>query len=131
MFDVFGPTVGLNLFFVIFRAGLMACHDFSFIAKGAVGSLFLVYVPFILLAKFMFKTALSYYIAMYAPHVALLFVFGWRMWAHIQCMRNGQEGPWSGARGKMSRVSSLDETLLGADQLVNAPKPHSGGGAST
>merc|ERR1711871_1686436 len=48
MFDVFGPTVGLNLFFEIFRTGLMACHDFSFIAKGAVGSVFLVYVPFIL-----------------------------------------------------------------------------------
>ena len=130
MFDVFGPTVGLNLFFVIFRTGLMACHDFACIAKGAVGSVFLVYVPAILLAKFMFKTALSYYIAMYAPHVALLFVFGRRMWMNIQCMRNGQEGPWTAHVRKMTRGSSLDESLLGVDQQDKLLTPYTGG-AST
>ena len=124
MFEVFGPTVGLNLFFGIFRTGLMACHDFSFIAKGAVGSLVLVYVPAILMAKFVFKTPLSYYIAMYVPHVALLFVFGWRMWTHIQCMRKGRDGPWTVHVRKMSRVSSVEDSLLLGAEELNVPKSY-------
>ena len=116
--------VGLNLFFGIFRTGLMACHDFSFIAKGAVGSLVLVYVPAILMAKFVFKTPLSYYIAMYVPHVALLFVFGWRMWTHIQCMRKGRDGPWTVHVRKMSRVSSVEDSLLLGAEELNVPKSY-------
>ena len=110
MFDVFGPTVGLNLFFVFFRSSLVACHDFAFVAKGAVGSLVLVYVPAILMAKFIFKTAVSYYIAMYAPHVVLLFLFGWRMWTLAQRMQDGRDGPWTVHVRKMSHISDAEDT---------------------
>ena len=53
LFEYFGPTVGLNLFFVFLRASLMTCHDFHYIAKTATASFFVVCLPALLLAKFM------------------------------------------------------------------------------
>jgi hypothetical protein len=32
---ILGPTVGMQLFFMLIRAGLATCHDFAFMAKAS------------------------------------------------------------------------------------------------
>jgi hypothetical protein len=105
LFEYFGPTVGLNLFFIFLRASLMTCHDFHYIAKTATASFFVVYLPALFLAKFVFKSAISYYVALYIPHFALIFVFGLRMKKHLHCMEEGIDGPWTPHTRKMSNVA--------------------------
>ena len=56
VFDAFGPTVGLQLLFLLLRAALATCHDFAFLAKAAVASLLLVYLPAIVVAKLCYNT---------------------------------------------------------------------------
>lgn len=72
VFSAFGPTVGLQMLFVLLRAGLAVCHDFTFMAKAAAGSLLLVYVPAILCARLYFDTAVAYYLAMCAGRTTRL-----------------------------------------------------------
>ena len=100
--------------------GLMVCHDFAFLAKSAVGSLFFVFLPAILLAKYYFKSTLSYYIAIYIPHFALIIVFGWRMYLHSNKLYKGENGPWSQHSRRMTSASAssfdeLQESLLHAE----------------
>ena len=100
VFVVFGPTVGLQMIFLLLRAGLATCHDFAFLAKASFGALLLVYLPAILLAHYVFRVAAAYYIAMYVPHFALLAVFGARMAGHLRAMLAATEdapaqGPWT------------------------------------
>ena len=109
VFYVFGPTVGLNLLFVSLRGGLMVCHDFAFLAKAAVASLFLVYLPAIVVAHYYLKSSQSYYIAMYLPHFVLILVFGWRMLHHLKNLWNGGDGPWVLHSRKMSSFSAVDK----------------------
>ena len=107
VFAAFGPTVGLNLLFVLLRGGLMVCHDFEFLAKSAVASLFLVYVPAIIVAHFYLKSSVSYYIALYLPHFALILVFGWRMLRHLKNLADGTDGPWVLHTRKMSSFTEV------------------------
>jgi hypothetical protein len=64
VFEAFGVTVGLQMLFELLRAGLAVCHDFTFLAKAAVLNFVLVFVPAIAVARFVFDTALAYYLAM-------------------------------------------------------------------
>ena len=111
VFDAFGWVVGFNLIFVLLRGSLMICHDFDFLAKAAISSFFVVYLPAIFLARFYIQTSVSYYIAMYIPHFALIIVFGWRMYRHVQCLRNGSDGPWTIHTRKMSSFSRGSDGL--------------------
>lgn len=117
VFEAFGPTVALNMLFLVLRLGLSCCHDFAFMARGALGAIVLVYVPAICVAHFVFGTAISYYIAMYAPHFALILVFGWRMVSHLLAMHAGRVGPWTAHATRSIGVGS-DEALAG-----DAPPP--------
>ena len=85
----------------------MVCHDFEFLAKSAVASLFLVYVPAIIVAHFYLKSSVSYYIALYLPHFALILVFGWRMLRHLKNLADGTDGPWVLHTRKMSSFTEV------------------------
>jgi hypothetical protein len=111
VFDAFGWVVGFNLIFFLLRGSLMICHDFDFLAKAAVSSFFLIYLPAIFIAKFYIQTSVSYYVAMYIPHFALIVAFGWRMYRHLQCLKNGSDGPWTIHTRKMSSVSHGSDGL--------------------
>ena len=92
---MFGPTVGLQLVFITLRASLSICQDFQFLAWAASGVFVVVYIPCILVARFVFNTAVGYYVAMYMPHFVMILVFGARMWGHLARLRVGGEGPWT------------------------------------
>jgi hypothetical protein len=66
------------MLFELMRVGLAACHDFSFMAKSASAVFVVVFTPVIIYARFVAHSARAYYIAMYAPHFAMILVFGWR-----------------------------------------------------
>ena len=107
VFVAFGPTVGLQMIFILLRAGLATCHDFAFLAKASFGALAAVYAPAILLAHLHFRVAAAYYLAMYLPHFALVVVFGVRMSRHLRAMLAATddapaEGPWSRHAMRMS-----------------------------
>jgi hypothetical protein len=70
VFEAFGVTVGLQMLFELLRAGLTVCHDFAFLAKAAVINFVVVFVPAIAIARFVFDTALAYYLAMYVARAS-------------------------------------------------------------
>lgn len=95
VFDVFGPTVGLQLFFMLMRTGLAACHDFDYLWKAAVAAVVIAYIPAICVAHFVINTATSYYVAMYLPHFLMILLFGIRMWSNVRKLLSGKPGPWT------------------------------------
>eukprot|EP01052_Picozoa_sp_SAG31_P024810 SAG31_NODE_2135_length_6364_cov_4.367438_7_plen_213_part_00 len=96
VFGPFGPTVGLQLLLELFRAGLAACRDFSYLAVASVAALLAVYFPSLLVARYMFDgTAQAYYIAMYMPHFAMVFLFGRRLRVLLIKLLAHECGPWS------------------------------------
>jgi hypothetical protein len=95
MTNYLGPTVGMQLIFMLLRAGLATCHDFSYMAKASSVCFVIGYVPSIMYAHYFGRTASSYFIAMYVPHVLMVILFGKRMYNHGQCILNGRPGPWS------------------------------------
>lgn len=123
VFTAFGPTVGLQMLFQLLRAGLAVCHDFTFMARAAVGSVLCVYVPTIIVARLYFDTAVAYYISMYAPHFALILVFGARMVRHAKCLSTGRPGPWTAhmARASMSSAARGSEPAAAEAGGMRAP----------
>lgn len=111
VFEAFGPTVGLNMLFMAFRAGLATCHDFAFMAKASVVTLLLVYVPVIIAVDLAMSEhlAMGYYLAMYAPHFAMIVVFGYRMKGHLSAMLNDRPGPWTDHTDRMSKAISVSD----------------------
>ena len=95
VFVAFGPTVGLQMIFVLLRAGLAVCHDFRFMALAALAALGVVFVPTIILADVYFGSSVAFYVAMYAPHFALIAVYGVRMLCHLRGLLSGNPGPWT------------------------------------
>ena len=122
VFEAFGPTVGLQLLFIALRAGLAICHDFAFLAKAACAAVVVVYLPAIVVARLVFDSALSFWVAMYLPHFALTLAFGWRMHSHIRALWAGRPGPWTphmrrmgvGETGTEGERAPLDKPLLAA-----------------
>jgi hypothetical protein len=122
VFLVFGPTVGLQMLFELFRAGLAVCHDFTFLAKASAACFVVVYVPAILVAHYGVSppTAVGYYIAMYLPHFAMIVAFAWRLWSHCKALARGGKGPWSVhmKRGSVNiNAVANDDNDDGADNL--------------
>ena len=95
----------------------MVCHDFKFLAKSALASLFLVYLPAILVAHFYLRSSVGYYVALYLPHFALILVFGWRMLRHLKNLWSDGDGPWVLHTRKMSSFSAVD---VGNEDIVDS-----------
>jgi hypothetical protein len=95
VFEAFGPTVALNMIFLLLRNGLAVCHDFHYMAKASALTFVVVYTPSILIARFVIDSTTALYLAMYAPHFGMIFVFGSRMLKHLRAMDVGAPGPWT------------------------------------
>ena len=52
----FGPTVGMQMVFIMFRTTLATLHDFKFMALASSSTFVLVYVPAALVARFVFDS---------------------------------------------------------------------------
>ena len=92
---VFGPTAALQMLFTVLRGGLATMHDFEFMAWSSSACFVIAFVPSILVARYVFSTAISYFVAMYAPHFLMIIVFGYRVWTHLRNIRRGMGGPWT------------------------------------
>jgi len=122
VFEAFGPTIGLNMAFMLLRAALSTCHDFWFMARASVVTLVCVYIPVVVLVSKVFPESLAtgYYIAMYAPHFAMVIVFGVRMRTHAGNLFTGKPGPWTPHMAAMSmRLSGAYHALSGGQGSQN------------
>jgi len=93
-FGVFAPAAGSYSLFMITKAGLYACFDFAFMAWWSVAALFVVFLPGILVASQVYKTAAALYVAMYLPMLFLAIVFYIKLLVNLRRMNAGQPGPW-------------------------------------
>lgn len=100
VFEAFGPTVGLQLLFILFRAGLAMCHDFKFMAIASSVTFVVVYVPAIVCVRVISSqyTSTLFYVAMYLPHFVLVLVFGGRLIQNLLKLKRDQPGPWTYAQ---------------------------------
>ena len=66
--EALGPIVFLQMLFLGLRTGLSVCQDYTFVAVAAVTTFILVYIPSILVARFVYTdSATAYFVAMYLP----------------------------------------------------------------
>lgn len=93
--DVFWVVNVLQAMFTILKASLYSCLDFTFMAKASLAALLVVFIPAILIADLVFPSNIAaIFIAMYAPHFALILVFAWRLRQNTKVMLAGGHGPW-------------------------------------
>ena len=117
--QVFGPTVAMQLLFLLLRAGLATVHDFAFMARASSVCFVVAFVPAIVLARVQ-NTAMTYFIAMYAPHFLMILVFGWRMLRHLRAIRAGQDGPWTVHSKTLERKRTLGRESMGEEAEAEA-----------
>lgn len=90
---LFVPTLLARSFYQLYKAGLYACLDWSFMASTAVAATVLVFFPTISIAIYL-KTVSSILIAMYLPMLMMAIAFLLRTRRNIKRMLSGQRGPW-------------------------------------
>ena len=95
VFVALGPTVALQMIFMLLRAGLSMFHDFEFMAKASSAAFVGVYVPAIVVARFWLRSTLSLYVAMYLPHFGMIALFGWRFVGNMSRFLKGNAGAWT------------------------------------
>jgi len=100
VFEAFGPTVGLQLLFILMRGGIAVCHDFRFMAIASLVTFIFVYIPMIIIIRVVpfGYTSTLYYVAMYMPHFVLVVVFGIRLVINLVRLNKGEPGPWTHAQ---------------------------------
>ena len=128
VFKVFGPVVAVQLLFMVTRASLAVSREFAFMAKAAAASFLFTYVPAILVAHFKFGDALSYYIAMYVPHLALGCIYAQRIVRNIRAMLAGQTGTWTDkdaqVQANQQLESASDEHGLTRETELSSDRDH-------
>ncbi|CAE7750759.1 HERC2, partial [Symbiodinium pilosum] len=72
--------------FSVAKAGLYACQDFKFMAKAATLVFAAVFLPVVLIARFIFVSATALYVASVLPSWVLTIVFLWRLQKNCQKM---------------------------------------------
>jgi len=90
---LFVPTLIARSFYQLYKAGLYACLDWSFMAKTAVASICFVFFPAICVAIYL-KSVSSILVAMYLPLLAMALAFLCRTRRNIKGMLSGRNGPW-------------------------------------
>jgi hypothetical protein len=92
----FSAAVTLNCMYLMLKAVLYSCMDFDFMAVASVISLVVVFVPAILIAvRALDASAVSVFLAMYAPHVLLIPIFAQRIVRNCGRLHRGEPGPWA------------------------------------
>lgn len=116
--DVFWIVNVLQAMFTILKASLYSCLDFTFMAWASLAALVVVFIPAILIADLVFPSNVAaIFVAMYAPHFALILVFAWRLRRNTKVMLAGGHGPWekhSAAPGPPAVEKELSSHSLGA-----------------
>jgi len=90
----FVPAMAARCFYQVFKAGLYACLDWDFMARVAVASFILVFVPAIVIAALFTRMVAAVFVAMYLPLLFMAFAFMLRTRRNIKHMLAGQPGPW-------------------------------------
>lgn len=105
-FSWFSMIVALNCVYLFLKPALYACLDFQFMFRASVGALCSAFPLAIIVARFGFDSAPSaIFVAMYAPHLLLVPVFGWRLFHNVRLMSNDEEGPWTAHQRQVSEMS--------------------------
>lgn len=101
-FAAFAFAASSKCLYMLAKAALYSCLDFSFMARVSVGVLVVVFAPAMCVARLYFNSVLAVYVAMYLPTLVLAVVFAARLAVNMQKMADGTTGPWSGAAGAAS-----------------------------
>lgn len=102
VFSLLGPVTAIQIMFAFSRAFIMIFQDYAFMARAAVASLVVVYVPAIIISTTVLRSSSALFVTMYIPHVALLLVFGTRTYVNLKKVIAGVPGPWVTRRESMS-----------------------------
>mmetsp|Transcript_4081 Transcript_4081/g.9537 ORF Transcript_4081/g.9537 Transcript_4081/m.9537 type:complete len:634 (-) Transcript_4081:124-2025(-) len=90
---VFIPVMMGRCFYQLFKGGLYACLDWSFMAKVGVTAFICIFIPSILLASWLSQPS-AIFVAMYLPWLAMTVAFMVRIRRNIKKMLSGRPGPW-------------------------------------
>lgn len=101
-FAAFAFAASSKCMYMLAKAALYSCLDFSFMARVSVGVFVIVFAPVMCVARLYFDSVLAVYVAMYLPTLVLAVVFVARFAVNAQRMADGKAGPWSGAAGAAS-----------------------------
>merc|ERR1719221_2054630 len=101
-FLAFAFAAASKCMYMLAKAALYSCLDFSFMARVSVGVFVVVFAPAMCVARLYFGSVLAVYVAMYLPMLVLAVVFAARLAVNTQRMADGKAGPWSGAAGAAS-----------------------------
>merc|ERR1712060_912749 len=103
-FMAFAFAASSKCLYMLAKAALYSCLDFSFMAQVSVGVFVVVFVPAMCVAHLYFDSVVAVYIAMYLPTLVLAVVFTARLAVNVQMMAAGKTGPWSGAEAGSERT---------------------------
>jgi len=98
-FLAFAFAAASKCLYMLAKAALYSCLDFSFMARVSVGVFVVVFAPAMCVARLYFDSVLAVYVAMYLPTLVLAVVFAARLAVNLRRMADGKTGPWSGAVG--------------------------------
>jgi hypothetical protein len=98
-FMAFAFAASSKCLYMLAKAALYSCLDFSFMAQVSVGVFVVVFAPAICVARLYFDSVVAVYIAMYFPTLVLALVFTARLAVNVRMMVAGETGPWSGIAG--------------------------------
>lgn len=90
----FVPTLIARCFYQLFKAGLYACLDWSFMARTGVCSLLFVFLPAMAYAVLLSPRVLEIFVAMYLPLLVMAIAFMCRIRRNIKRMLADRGGPW-------------------------------------
>ena len=105
--------------------------EFRFLAITGICSLVLVYVPAIIIVTQMpaySESPVAYLVADYLPHLALMFVYTWRVWNNLSDMHSGRSGTWSvhaELETKATRSSRRESSAMSQLQLSTSGSAYS------
>jgi len=95
-FTAFAFAASSKCLYMLAKAALYSCLDFSFMAQASVVVLVVVFAPAMCVARLYFDSVLAVYVAMYLPTLVMAVVFAARLAVNTQRMADGKAGPWSG-----------------------------------
>ena len=96
-----------------------ATVDFDFMCGVSLASLVVVFVPTLLIAIYAFDAApAALLVAMYAPHLALVPVFGGRLIYNARRMLRGEAGPWNEYDKTAAASAKLSDSMSAQDGVA-------------
>jgi hypothetical protein len=122
-FLAFAFAAASKCMYMLAKAALYSCLDFSFMARVSVGVFVVVFAPAMCVARLYFGSVLAVYVAMYLPMLVLAVVFAARLAVNTQRMADGKAGPWSGAVGAADGGDCGADGQQPPEQGSSAPHP--------